>query len=792
MLITINELENELIDFQPYVDWYTHNYKNSLGEFSESRLYEYYIDLNARDEFDRAIISISEEVKKWLHQKTNNLLFILAEYGSGKTSFVRQFVYTLLDEKYNLKLEQKYIPILFNLKELRDSFNIQQLITDTLLNTYGVQISSFKAFEKICDSGKILLILDGFDEMADRSDKNTILNCFKQLYILATLNAKIILTCRSNFFQSHTDLINLLKNFSISVPISEKDHTENFQISFNKHGRIITLEKLNLEQRKEFIKRRFPDRYKKIIETMDKIHDLNDLSSRPVLLDMILNTWTQLSQSKKQHNSVSLYEFYTDQWAIRDSWRVKMSLELRKQFCESLAWMMYNYKTETINNNVLEKLILESFTYLGDNEDQIENFKNDIQTCSFLIRRGNEGNFAFAHKSFLEFFVAKKIIGELCQKIPIKPVEAIKYSTKKESEVKDVIPSLKNYSKVINFNIKDIYNFNNANFLNSGIIWTKKDSTKPNSNGLIKEFLGEKIKKIFNIQTANNFADIVSVTEEIATFAIEYLQNLNPKFKDFVLNLEDKNIHIFCDILRFNKSNSFIKENYKIISELLNLDISESIRASLIVALINAQYPISFDFIQKIKNTFTPYGWNYVIFELMSSQDHEEILYQLYMKQYYSAENISKIDTLICLQGIRNKFSESEYKSANFELIKSLLISELPDEKDLAIILCGSSLISNFSLLELLFYLVQNSSDFELKKKIISIIKSEGFLFSIDKNIFNKFLLMSKVEKNPYVKRFLKNAKTKYLDERNNLKIKSTHKYSNQSVIRDKMWKSIR
>lgn len=183
-LLDFNELENLLIDFMPYVNWYLYNFENSIGIFKEGKLFNNYIELSARTDYNKLVPSIAKEVDGWLKDKENNLLFILGEYGSGKTSFCRYYVYRSIVRKYVDKLVDKnFTPLLINLRENRN-FNIRQLVTDTLINQYGMELASFMAFEHICYSGRIIMVLDGFDEMVDKSDRETIFESFKQILMI--------------------------------------------------------------------------------------------------------------------------------------------------------------------------------------------------------------------------------------------------------------------------------------------------------------------------------------------------------------------------------------------------------------------------------------------------------------------------------------------------------------------------------------------------------------------------------------------------------------------------------
>ena len=176
----------------------------------------------------------------------------------------------------------KHTPILINLKDFRGKLDLKRVVIDSLVNTYGVEITSYSAFERICATGNIVLIFDGFDEMSDSSDHQTIIDTFNQIYLMAVLQVKIILTCRSNFFRSTEEIINLLKRFSISLP--DEENNQILEFSLNEQGHIFYLEKLNDKQITEFVEKRFETNSKEIIKTIKKIHDLLDFKYTPSTL----------------------------------------------------------------------------------------------------------------------------------------------------------------------------------------------------------------------------------------------------------------------------------------------------------------------------------------------------------------------------------------------------------------------------------------------------------------------------------------------------------------------------
>ena len=196
---TVAELEAELINFGPYRDWYLHHYRASAGRFAEAQLFDHYVETSV-ETLDGRVEPIGSAVETWLDDASNNVLFLLGDYGAGKTSFLRHFAYTKLDAPSGTT---PLLPLLIPLREYRSAISMRQVITDTLVNEYGVTVATFPAFERYCSLGRVLLLLDGFDEMATRADKRTLIDCLTQVFLLAETGAKTIVTCRSNFFRSH-------------------------------------------------------------------------------------------------------------------------------------------------------------------------------------------------------------------------------------------------------------------------------------------------------------------------------------------------------------------------------------------------------------------------------------------------------------------------------------------------------------------------------------------------------------------------------------------------------------
>lgn len=790
VLVTSIELENSIINFHNYVLWYRNNYEASLGFFKEGDLFNNYVDLLAKNEEGSVLNSLNVEVRKWLKDKSNNLLFLLGEFGSGKTSFCRSFVYEMLMDKYIRKTGENYTPILINLREYQQASNIQQVITDTLLNQYGIPINSFMAFEKVCMSGNVLLVLDGFDEMADRSDKKTITDCFNQIYLLASLNAKVLLTCRSNFFQNHSDIISLLKRFSFNLALENPNEQGFVEISFENQGRILFVEHLSPEKIRQFIENRFPNESLHIINQIDSIHDLGDLSKRPVLLDMILRTLPELSKQKKKINSASLYEAYTNKWTARDEWRVSIPLTIRKRFCDVFAWFVHNLPHHGVPYSVLEMSISSALDGIAQSDEQFEKFKNDLQTCSFLVRSGDSDVFRFAHKSFLEYFIARKIVTNLLNdEVPEKPdterFEAVnekKWSTKFNWDRDFMFKVLSTHLHGTAFNwirssLADRIRYSTSKLnIPTWESWTSQANLKSNIESNIKEIFVKAgfIKSEYKI----------GLSEEIATFSLEYLANNQPSFSDLIKTIKsNETIEVFADILRLSKRSDFIVSNLEFIKSFIKKTDNQRLKTALCVALSKNPKTIDLQFVKEICQHLSPQEWSFFLFELsLNIKDYSSLI-----TECYNLPNNRLIDKLICVHANWDTFSKTQIENEVASLLKSIIRTSDSDERSLVLNLLESKAFPIKIILDLIIEFLKSEQDKYVADLVVEFIGSLNI-----GNHWKTFRTLALQEKNPELKKRLQKIEKIARDTFSIQKNSSTfqNKIDNH-VVRDKLWKSL-
>ncbi|MCD4663860.1 MAG: restriction endonuclease [Bacteroidales bacterium] len=413
--LSYNELLAKILDCDYYIERVIYDYehyeeydpilknprKPIIEIMERSNLYKYYVPLKREITKDcQDSRDLFNYVTNWINKEDKNHLSILGDYGTGKSSFALNLTYEL-SKKFRENPIGNRIPIFISLKDYQKGIYVETLITNLLINDYNVSLKNFTLFQKMNELGKLIIILDGFDEMASTSDENIIEKNFKELVKLIRSNSKIILTCRTHFFKGINEAKKLFQ--PVFSPLLKR-------IKNSPKFEILEISKFDNDQIKLFLGK-YLEGDRKNVETfyqrIKRTYHLEDLIKRPILLDMIIKTLPELIKTGKDINSSRLYEVYTQYWIEWDDGKTKMTKVGKANFMESLAWEMFLKGDFTINFRELSAPLKEHFKENIQTHEDLDCFDYDIRTCSFL-NSDSIGNYRFIHKSFMEFFVAKR------------------------------------------------------------------------------------------------------------------------------------------------------------------------------------------------------------------------------------------------------------------------------------------------------------------------------------------------------------------------------------------------
>ena len=340
----------------------------------------------------------------WLDDPVKEHISILGEFGTGKTWFAFHYAWIALERyKYAKQrgLERPRLPIVITLRDYAKALNVENVLAGFFFTQHNIRINS-DVFEQLNRMGKLLLIFDGFDEMAARINRQEMINNFWELAKVVVPGAKVILTCRTEHFpeaQEGRALLNAELQASIANLTGETPQFE-----------VLELEKFNDEQIRQVLSfQAQPDTVEQVMGNPQ----LLDLARRPVLTELILEALPDIEAGKPVDMSrVYLYAVRRKMERDIKAERTFTSLADKMYFLCELAWEMLSNDQMSMNYRQFPDRIRQLFGSVVQEEKDLDHWQYDMMGQTMLIRNA-DGDYAPAHRSLLEFFVAYKFAAEL-------------------------------------------------------------------------------------------------------------------------------------------------------------------------------------------------------------------------------------------------------------------------------------------------------------------------------------------------------------------------------------------
>lgn len=341
-------------------------------------------------------------IDDWLASPQHKVLFLLGEFGDGKTFFT----YVLarrLSERWLLDPTRRCLPLRLALR--RFPGKARDFLRERL-EVFGADIGGWEAMGKICSR---LIILDGFDEMSIELDPATVtanikalLSCIEEFTQFH--NCKVLVTSRTHFFENRKDAQRLL---------TRAGSAQTYYLAPIGRNQVIksVADSVSNEEAQKMVRR---------LQTMN---DPVGLATKPLFLEM-LKQLVNSTELPCELDTVSLYEWYINRSLNRKS-------ELLNDPELSLT------PEETVKNlrmvlgEIAEELQCEGRGYVSLSKFKAsrplaqllwslsgfdDDARNRIGTRSLLGRVIVEGSkeewpVDFCHRSMREYFVARQLCG---------------------------------------------------------------------------------------------------------------------------------------------------------------------------------------------------------------------------------------------------------------------------------------------------------------------------------------------------------------------------------------------
>lgn len=385
--LTLRELLNQLVDFDPYLT-------SVVQAFEPSDLARWYVDQTVSEFEDYEGLALADRhealhspalsyVMTQLEDSRHTHLALLGNFGTGKSTFCEVFRAALARKA--LDSSDARIPVLIDLREFLTGLDIQKVIVSALQRLPGVDISPVVCLE-LQRMGRFLFLLDGLDEMACRVDRVVINESLRQIDSLRTAgNNRYVLTCRTHFFQ------------------------ERVGDEFLTDYRALYLTEWRTSEIRLYFRNRFGQSGDSRCDRLLMNPRIAELARTPLLLDILLKT------DGPEDASLNLFRLlarYTDHCIANESKRrgAIMSVAERRSFMLALATHMRLKGVSQLHFPELRDLARE---FCRDSDaSRIDHLAADARTCT-LITRDILGNYSFHYETLFDFFSADALSSEI-------------------------------------------------------------------------------------------------------------------------------------------------------------------------------------------------------------------------------------------------------------------------------------------------------------------------------------------------------------------------------------------
>lgn len=295
----------------------------------------------------------------FIKSSSGKYYLVLADSGMGKTTFLlRLFRECLCAYNFPWQFKVRLVPLTEN--------------------------NCLEHIKEIPNPEKTILLLDALDE-----NKAAINNCDEFFDNLITATAgfnKIVITCRTQFFPSNKDEPTYTNYIQIGRRSKKTEIVKKYLAPFTD------------EEVKLYLKKRFRLKFKLQKRAFTIVRRVPNVMARPLILNWI----NFLCDSKEDYRySYQIYDTIITKWIERED----LGHSERKLFelSRSIADYMFNHETTTIPATKVEEIAAKKEV----------NLEPIIAKSRSLLNRNGQGEYKFAHRTFLEYFIVFGIVEKM-------------------------------------------------------------------------------------------------------------------------------------------------------------------------------------------------------------------------------------------------------------------------------------------------------------------------------------------------------------------------------------------
>ncbi|MCY1083088.1 phosphorylase family protein [Archangium lansingense] len=385
-----------LIDFRAYVESELDDLRSESGT---NRSYPPRLYVKQRLRFPPSsevkTDALAEVERLVTADEGGHFVLLLGEFGTGKTFLLRELTQRLA------LLPGAPTPIRIEMRDLEKTDQLDVLVTSHFKKKGWDRPPSSRAFNHMLADGQIVLLFDGYDELALRVSYERATAHFETLLQAARDRARVVATSRTQHFRDRGEATGLgrrLEGAGIRYTVAELLPFERSQI-------LELLEKLLGDRARAEAR----------LALLDEVKDLASLAANPRMLSFIVDIPEEELREAKAKSGViteaSLYRVLMERWLGGETDR-KLGQGLATQerwvAAREVALVLWQRLQRTVAVEELPAIAQRALPKLVSRQEQpmdAHSAGHDVGSGTLLVR-DDKGAFSFIHQSVMEWLVA--------------------------------------------------------------------------------------------------------------------------------------------------------------------------------------------------------------------------------------------------------------------------------------------------------------------------------------------------------------------------------------------------
>ncbi|MGH4025068.1 MAG: pentapeptide repeat-containing protein, partial [Pseudonocardiaceae bacterium] len=344
-----------------------------------------------------------EELLTLVAADDGRFVLLMGDFGRGKTFALREVARRIPAELPHL------IPILLELRTLEKAHSVEAMVAAHLAN-HGEELIDLKAFSYMLREGRIVLLFDGFDELATRVTYDRAAEHLELVLRALEGKAKIIVSSRSQHFQTDAQVLTALGE----------------RVGVLAQRRVLSIEDFTPDQIRVYLGNRYggdTDAADDRLRLLSGVQGLLGLSQNPRMLSFIADLdesrLRAVAESGQVISAAFLYEEILNSWLRYEEQRTSgmhgaaggLTTPELWQAVTALAVRLWESNEQYLELADLAE-VAETLSALTERQLTPHQTVHAMGAGSLLVRT-EDGLLGLIHGSVVEWLVAKAIADQL-------------------------------------------------------------------------------------------------------------------------------------------------------------------------------------------------------------------------------------------------------------------------------------------------------------------------------------------------------------------------------------------